>query len=159
MANEPVAVDDKTGIELTVVAPNMTIPMDPEVKGVVPVTGLENSLKIDIQAGNKTLTSDLEPSFSKLGVYDSQTYYSTIPTTYSFRVYGEINGTQFNDTFACNPILGEDAPPDNSTIKISNEVERKALTGGLDCPENRVGFPEPYVSQFDLAKTLGQTSP
>jgi hypothetical protein len=50
--------------------------------------------------------------------------------------------------------LGEDAPPDNSTIKISNEVERKALTGGLDCPDYRVGFPEPYLSQFDLAKNL-----
>ena len=65
-----------------------------------------------------------------------------------------INGTQFNDTFACNPVLGEDAPPDNSTIQISNEVERKALTGGLDCPDYRVGFPEPYLSQFDLAKNL-----
>lgn len=156
MTNEPVAVDDKTNIELSVVSPNMTIPMDPEANGIVPITGLENSLKMDIQAGNKTLTSDLEPAFGKLGVYESQTFYPTIPTSYSFRVYGEINGTQFNDTFGCNPILGEDAPPDNSTIKISNGVERKALTGGLDCPADRVGFPEPYISQFDLAKSLNE---
>ena len=155
--NEPVAVDDKTSVELTVVSPNMTTPMDPEANGTQPITGLEDSLKVDIQAGNKTLTSNLEPAFGELGVYDSQTYYPTIPTTYSFKVYGDINGTQFNDTFACNPVLGEDAPPDNSTVKISNGVERKALTGGLDCPEDRVGFPEPYVSNFDLTKTLNQS--
>lgn len=159
MTNEPVAVDDKTSIKLTVVLPNMTTPMDPDTHGVVPVTGLENSLKMDIQAGSKTLTSDLEPAFGELGVYESQTYYPTIPTTYSFRVYGDINGTQFDDTFACNPILREDTPPDNSTVKISNGVERNALIGGLDCPEYRVGFPEPYVSPFDLAKTLNQTRP
>ena len=157
MTNEPVAVDDKTSIELTVVSPNMTTPMDPEADGVQPITDLENSLKMDIQAGNKTLTSDLDPAFGELGVYESQTYYPTIPTTYSFRVYGDINGTQFDNTFACNPILGEDAPPDNSTVKISNGVERKALTGGLDCPEYRVGFPEPYTSQFEMSKTLNGT--
>lgn len=155
--NEPVSVDDKTSVELTVVAPNMTTPMDPDANGTQPITGLENSLKVDIQAGNKTLTSDLDPAFGELGVYDSQTYYPTVPTTYSFKVYGDINGTQFSDTFACNPVLGEDAPPDNSTVKISNGVERTALTGGLDCPDNRVGFPEPYVSNFDLAKTLNET--
>jgi hypothetical protein len=157
MTNEPVAVDDKTRIELTVVSPNMTSPMDPETTGVIPITGLEDSLKMDIQAGNNTLTSKLEPAFDELGVYESQTYYPTIPTTYGYRVYGDINGTYFNDTFTCNPILGEDAPPNNSTIKIADGVERKALTGGLDCPDYRVGFPEPYVSQFDLAKTLNQT--
>ncbi|MGD9535469.1 MAG: hypothetical protein AB7V56_17075 [Candidatus Nitrosocosmicus sp.] len=157
MTNEPVAVDDKTNIELSVVSPNMTTPMDPEANGTQPITGLEDSLKVDIQAGNKTLTSNLDPAFGELGVYESQTYYPTIPTTYSFRVYGVINGTQFNDTFACNPVLGEDAPPDNSTIKISNEVERKALTGGLDCPDYRVGFPEPYISQHELAKSLNQS--
>ena len=156
-ANEPVAVDDKTNVVLTVVSPNMTDPTNPEANGTQPITGLENSLKIDIMAGNKTLVSEFEPAFGELGVYESETFYPTVPTTFSFRVYGDINGTSFDNTVSCNPILGEDVPPDNSTVKISNGVERKALIGGLECPEDRTGFPEPYTSQFEIAQALNGT--
>ncbi len=156
-ANEPVAVDDKTNVVLTVVSPNMTDPTNPEANGTQPITGLENSLKVDIMAGNKTLVSEFEPAFGELGVYESKTFYPTVPTTFSFRVYGDINGTSFDNTVSCNPILGEDVPPDNSTVKISNGVERKALIGGLECPEDRTGFPEPYTSQFEIAQMLNET--
>ena len=156
-ANEPVAVDDKTNVVLTVVSPNMTDPTNPEANGTQPITGLENSLKVDIMAGNKTLVSEFEPAFGELGVYESKTFYPTVPTTFSFRVYGDINGTSFDNTVSCNPILGEDVPPDNSTVKISNGVERKALIGGLECPEDRTGFPEPYTSQFEIAQDLNNT--
>ena len=54
----------------------------------------------------------------------------------------------FIQTFACNPVLGENSPPDNSTVQISQDVVRKALIGGLDCPEDRTGFPEPYVPKM-----------
>ena len=156
-ANEPVAVDDKTNIVLTVVSPNMTDPTNAEANGTQPITGLENSLKVDIMAGNKTLSSNLDPAFGELGVYESETFYPTIPTTFSFRVYGDINGTSFDNTVSCNPILGEDVPPDNSTVTISNGVDRKALIGGLECPEDRTGFPEPYTSQFEIAQMLNGT--
>jgi hypothetical protein len=156
-ANEPVAVDDKTNVVLTVVSPNMTDPTNAEANGTQPITGLENSLKVDIMAGNKTLSSNLDPAFGELGVYESETFYPTIPTTFSFRVYGDINGTSFDNTVSCNPILGEDVPPDNSTVKISNGVERMALIGGLECPDDRIGFPEPYTSQFEIAQTLNGT--
>ena len=73
-------------------------------------------------------------------------------------VFGDINGTSFDQTFACNPILGEDSPPDNSTVQISQDVVRKALIGGLECPEDRTGFPEPYVSQNDLAQALNNAT-
>jgi hypothetical protein len=156
-ANEPVAVDDKTNVVLTVVSPNMTDPTNAEADGTQPITGLENSLKVDIMAGNKTLVSEFEPAFGELGVYESETFYPTVPTTFSFRVYGDINGTSFDNTVSCNPILGEDVPPDNSTVKISNGVEREALIGGLECPEDRTGFPEPYTSQFEIAQGLNNT--
>ena len=156
-ANEPVAVDDKTNVVLTVISPNMTNPTNAEADGTQPITGLENSLKVDIMAGNKTLSSNLDPAFGELGVYESKTFYPTVPTTFSFRVYGDINGTSFDNTVSCNPILGEDVPPDNSTVKISNGVERKALIGGLECPEDRTGFPEPYTSQFEIAQDLNNT--
>ncbi|WP_458720333.1 hypothetical protein [Candidatus Nitrosocosmicus sp. R] len=156
-ANEPVAVDDKTNIVLTVVSPNMTDPTNAEANGTQPITGLENSLKVDIMAGNKTLSSNLDPAFGELGVYESETFYPTIPTTFSFRVYGDMNGTSFDNTVSCNPILGEDVPPDNSTVKISNGVERMALIGGLECPDDRIGFPEPYTSQHEIVQALNGT--
>jgi len=156
-ANEPASIDDKTNVILTVVSPDAADPTNPEANGTQPITGLEDSLKIDIQAGNKSLTSDLEPAFGELGVYESKTFYPTIPTTFSFRVYGDINGTSFDNTFGCNPLLGEDVPPDNSTVKISSGIERKVLIGGLECPEDRTGFPEPYVSQYEISHDLNQT--
>ena len=69
-ANEPVAVDDQTNVVLTVVSPNMTDPTNAEADGTQPTTGLENSLKVDIMAGNKTLSSNLDSAFGELGVYE-----------------------------------------------------------------------------------------
>jgi hypothetical protein len=155
--NEPVSVDDKTSVELTALEPNASDPTNPEANGTKPITGLENMLKVEILAGGKNMTSDLVPAFGEVGVYESDTFYPTVPTTFSFRIFGEINGTAFDSTFACNPALGEDAPPDNSTVQISQNVIRKALIGGLECPEERIGFPEPYVSQFDLSQAINKT--
>ena len=155
-ANEPVAVDDKTNVQLTALFPNATDPTNPEDDGTQPITGLENSLKVEISAGDKNMTSDLEPAFGELGSYESKTFYPTIATTYSFRIFGDINGTSFDQTFACNPVLGENSPPDNSTVQISQDVVRKALIGGLDCPEDRTGFPEPYVPQNDISSSIKQ---
>ena len=62
-ANEPVAVDDKTNVEFTALYPNATDPTNPEDNGTQPITGLENSLKVEISAGDKNMTSDLEPAF------------------------------------------------------------------------------------------------
>ena len=66
-ANEPVAVDDKTNVVLTVVSPNMTDPTNAEADGTQPITGLENSLKVDIMAGNKTLSSELRTGIWRTG--------------------------------------------------------------------------------------------
>ena len=42
----------------------------------------------------------------------------------------------------------ESKSADNSTVKISEGVERKGLAGGFGCPEpkTQVAFPEPYES-------------
>jgi hypothetical protein len=61
-ANEQVAVDDKTNVELTVVSPNMTDPINTEADITQPITGLENSLKVDTLAESKILSSELEPA-------------------------------------------------------------------------------------------------
>jgi hypothetical protein len=103
------------------------------------------------------MTSDLEPAFGELGSYESETFYPTIETTYSFRIFGDINGTSFDQTFACNPTGGEATKSDNSTVQISQDVVRKALNGGFGCPEPRLGFPEPYLPNVDIQSILGSS--
>jgi hypothetical protein len=154
-ANEPVAVDDKTNVQFTALFPNATDPTNPEADGTQPITGLENSLKVEISAGDKNMTSDLEPAFGELGSYESKTFYPTVATTYSYRIFGDIDGTSFDQTFACNPAGGEATKSDNSTVQISKDVVRKALVGGFGCPEPRLGFPEPYLPNVDIQSRLG----
>jgi len=149
--DEPINVDDKTGVELRGIWPNATDPTNTSANGTQPITGLENMLKAEILAGNKNMNSDLEPAFGEVGTYQSKTFYPTIPTTYNYRIYGDINGTNFDVTFSCNPAGGEAALPNNSTVQVSENVVRKALIGGFGCPEERVGFPEPYASNYNLS--------
>src|SRR5919112_4021040 len=156
--NEPASVDDKTGVDFRGIWPNATDPTNSQAEGTQPITGLENSLKVEIFAGDKNMTSDLEPAFGELGSYESKTFYPTVATTYSFRIFGDINGTNFDQTFACNPAGGEATKSDNSTVQISQDVARKALVGGFGCPEPRVGFPEPYLSNVDIQSKLGMSN-
>ncbi len=153
--NEPASVDDKTGVDFRGIWPNATDPTNSQANGTQPITGLEDSLKVEISAGDKNMTSDLEPAFGELGSYESKTFYPTVATTYSFRVFGDINGTSFDQTFACNPAGGEATKSDNSTVQISQDVVRKALVGGFGCPEPRLGFPEPYLPNVDIQSRLG----
>jgi hypothetical protein len=156
--NEPVSVDDRTAVDFRAMYPDPANPTDSRANGTQPVTGLEETLKVEILAGDKNLTSDLNPSYGKLGSYESEPFYPTIATTFDYRIYGDINGTSFDVTFSCNPAGGEAAPSDNSTVQISEGVERKALLGGFGCPEERIGFPEPYISQFEISQELNRTS-
>lgn len=157
-ANEPLNVDDKTNVVFDAYWPNVSDPTSTEAKGTQPVSGLEGMLKVEILAGDKNMTSNLDPAFGEVGKYESETFYPTIPTTYNYRIFGDINGTAFDATFSCRPVGGEAAPSDNSTVEISENVVRKALQGGFGCPSERIGFPEPYVSQYEISQELNRTS-
>jgi hypothetical protein len=153
-ANEPLFVDDKTTATLDAYWPDPADPTNSQANATRPVTGLENMLKVDISAGDKNMTSNLDPAYGEVGKYESETFYPTVPTTFNYRIFGNINGTNFDYTFACNPAGGESTTPDNSTVPVSENVERKALIGGFGCPNERVGFPEPYASQYNLVQSL-----
>jgi len=156
-ANEPLNVDDKTNVVFDAYWPNASDPTSTEANGTQPVSGLEDMLKVEILAGDKNMTSNLDPAFGEIGKYESETFYPTIPTTYNYRIYGDINGTAFDATFSCRPAGGEAAPSDNSTVEISENVVRKALQGGFGCPSERIGFPEPYISQYELSQEINRT--
>src|SRR6185295_2042091 len=89
--NEPVHVDDKTGVELTV--------SDEHTKA--PITGLEKTLKVEIAAGDQKKVFNFEPAWEAAGSYTA-VYFPTVQTTYSYRIFGTINATPFDATFTCS---------------------------------------------------------
>lgn len=150
---EPAYVDDQSGVLVRTLIPDPSDPLNDAANGTIPVEGLQ--LKVDITAGTRNMTLDLEPSSEEPALYEA-VFYPTIPTTYNYTIYGDINGTAFRDTFTCSP-AGESEPvQDNSTVSISNGITRIGQAGGYSCFESRsdISFPEQYVSNYELQQMI-----
>jgi hypothetical protein len=157
--NEPIFVDDKSGVELFAYWPNASDPVNSEANGTRPIEGLEKMLKVEISAGDKNKTLDFEPAFRDPGHYEAP-FFPTVETTYNYRLFGNINGTDFSATWTCSPAGGEAEPiSDNSTVKISENVTRKSIIGSFGCPLPRTdaGFPEPYMSNVEIQEMLSRS--
>jgi hypothetical protein len=151
--NEPAFVDDKSGVALAAWLPDPSDPENFDANNTQPVEGL--ALKVNVSAGAKNITLDLEPAFGEPGTYEA-VFYPTVATTYSYTIYGDINGTVYQDTFNCRP-AGESQPAqDNSTVNVSEGVTRKGQSGGFSCFESRsdISFPEQYVSNYELQQMI-----
>src|SRR5574337_848572 len=130
--------------------------MNSRASGVIPVEGLEKTLKVEISAGDKKKVFDLRPAFRDPGHFNAP-FYPTIQTTYNYRFFGTVNNMPLDLTFSCNP-TGEATLVDNSAVQISPGVTRKSIMGSFGCPESRseAGFPEPYTSNSEIKKSLTQ---
>ena len=155
--NEPIFVDDKTGVYLRVLTPDPNDPMNSNANGTAPVEGLEETLQVELGAGNVTKVLQLEPAFGEPGTYEAP-FYPTVATTITYRVFGTINDTPVDLTFTCSPAGEAGDVADNSTVQISEGVVRKGIEGGYGCPAplTDVGFPEPFVSNNEIVTTLDQ---
>jgi hypothetical protein len=155
--DEPIFVDDKTGVYLRVLTPDPSDPMNSNANGTAPVEGLEETIQVELGAGNNTKVMQLEPAFGEPGTYEAP-FYPTVATTLTYRIFGTINNTPVDLTFTCTPAGETGAAADNSTAQVSEGVVRKGIEGGYGCPESRsdFGFPEPYVSNYDLQTRLDQ---
>jgi hypothetical protein len=141
--NEPVFVGDKTGVDLIVMTPDPSDPTDSFAPRAKPVDGLDKSLKVEVKAGPHARIFDLYPAFRAPGRYQA-VFYPTVPTTYSFRLFGTVNRVPVDLTFTCNP-AGHVAFEDRTVAKLSNHVTRKVAIGSFGCPDRRdeVEFPPP----------------
>ena len=154
--NEPIFVDDKTGVDLAAYSPDPNDPVDSKANGTKPIEGLENILKVELAAGDKKKVLDFEPAYQNPGHYDA-VFFPTIETTYNYTLFGNINSTDFRATWTCSPAEGEPLS-DNSTVQISDDVIRKAMLGSFGCPQPRtdLGFPEPYLTNNEIVKKLNE---
>jgi hypothetical protein len=141
--SEPVYTGDRSGLDLRVLLPDPSNPLDARAPEVKPVDHLDKSLKVEVKAGPHTRTFDLKPTYGAPGRYEV-VFYPTVATTYSFRLFGTLDTVPVDLTFACNP-LGHVTIEDKNLVKLTGHTTRKALIGSFACPTARgaVEFPPP----------------
>lgn len=159
--NEPITVDDKTGVDLTVTMGKgmPTMSADGEMDGMpaaaAPVTGLENSLKVELIAADQKKTLSLSPVYGKAGSY-SAAFYPTVATTISYRFFGTIGKTPVDITFTCVPEGTANAADDMKQVELSGGVTRIMNAGAFTCPRPKetLGFPEASASVKSISDSV-----
>lgn len=156
--NEPVAVDDKTGVDLTVSKCNTsacaaTMGPDGDMDGPAGpgVTGLDQTLKVTLKARSQSKTLSLAPGDSD-GKYTAE-FYPTVATTISYELTGTINNTPVDLTYTCAPAGSSMSTENNAAVKLSDKVTQTSIAGAFGCPieKTNLGFPQPSASIASLA--------
>ncbi len=145
--NEPVLVDDKSGLELAV-----TRVAGPGVTNGEPVTGLEDTLKVELSAGDQARTLSLDPSDEAgPGAYTAA-FIPTVETTYTYRIFGELEGAPVDLKFSCVQGDFSETAEDKAQVSVGTNVTRVHKVGAFGCPAGRsdYGFPEPAYTAADL---------
>ena len=143
--HEPVYTGDKSGLDLRIVIPDQSNPLDARAQEVKPVDNLDKTLKVEVKAGPHARVFDLKPTYGAPGRYEA-VFYPTVATTYSFRLFGTVDNVPVDLTFGCNP-LGHVSVEDKNTVKLSEQVTRKALIGSFGCPSARADAEFPPASR------------
>lgn len=153
--NEPFVVDNMSGVDLRVSEVAQPGGKAVPKSGGAPVTGLDRTLKVELAAGNKKETLSFDPSDSAPGAYTAA-FIPTVQTTYSYRIFGTINGTPIDLTFTCLPGEVSETTEDTSQVTLSDAVHRIDKIGNFGCPvaRNAAGFPEPAFSSYELAQNI-----
>jgi hypothetical protein len=102
--NEPAYAYEPSGLELEVAFfPNGVPEGESEEEGQ-PVEGLEETLQAEVIVGGgaETLPLTIEAAFGSPGAYDSPLIF-TVPGDYTFRIFGEIDGQQIDESFDSGP--------------------------------------------------------
>jgi hypothetical protein len=106
---EPAFAYEKSGLEFFVTHYPEGVPVEGEhAEGEgpegTPVGGLEETLQAEVIAGGGAATRELpiEASFGEPGAYESSMIF-TDPAEYTFRIFGEIEGEQIDESFTSGP--------------------------------------------------------
>jgi hypothetical protein len=153
--NEPVSVDDKSGVDLRVTSMAHGLGGHTDGHTGTPVEGLDKTLKVELMAGDKTKVLNFSPAYEEPGAYQAH-FIPTVQTTYSYRIFGTIDGVEFNYTFTCNPAGHPQSATDKSVVEVSPGVKRIESSGAFGCPSAKgdMGFPEPSQTMYELNKTV-----
>ncbi len=155
--NEPITVDDKTGLDLAITKgkghPTMGPDgdMDGPMTGTTPVTGLEDTLKVELIAGSAKKSIELRPAWGSEGAYQAF-FYPTRATTFSYHLTGTIEGNPVDLTFTCLP-EGQEAKDDDTRKEIPGGITQVSRGGYFGCPapKESLGFPDESASLSETA--------
>jgi hypothetical protein len=100
--NEPVAVGDKSGLDLRVSKPAPAGTPDTDGDGFVPVEGLETTIQAEVFYTDQNMALTVSPRFGQPGAYASY-FYPNAVGDYSFRIFGTIEGVAIDETFTSGP--------------------------------------------------------
>src|SRR5688572_19085683 len=100
--NEPVAVGDKSGLELRVSKPAAAGTPAADGAESVPVEGLETTLQAEVHYTDQTMALTISPRFGQPGAYASY-FYPNAVGDYAFRIFGTIDGVAIDETFTSGP--------------------------------------------------------
>lgn len=162
--NEPISVDDKTGLDLTVTKGGGMPTMGPDGDMDGPpaagkaVTGLESTLSVELIAGNQKKTLALSPAYGKEGSYTAA-FYPTVATSISYHLIGTVEGNPVDLTFTCLPTGSTKAADDKTSKKLSDTVTQVSIGGAFGCPAQKetLGFPEQSASLQSVQKSARDT--
>lgn len=145
--NEPVIVDDKTGVSLE-------ITRDTEL-----FIGAQDLLQVEMIAGEKKRIENFSPVHGQEGQYKTN-FLATVPTTLEYRIFGELEGVPFDQTFACNPVGHPASVEDTTRIDVSEGVVQTLRRGNFGCPQPKeaLGFPEEAASLVSLQNEIDDTN-
>ncbi|MCE9541575.1 hypothetical protein K8R03_03385 [Candidatus Kaiserbacteria bacterium] len=169
--NEPVMVDDKTGVDLRVSKvsghemPDGTMMAGMSHGGTytseTPVEGLEKTLQVELKTGSASKTLPLATVYGSVGAYKAP-FYPTAPAQLTYRIFGTLEGNPVDVSFTCNPaghsMTAQEA--DTTRVDQGGGVTRISKIGAFGCPAARddVGFPESAPSLAALQKDASKTA-
>lgn len=159
--NEPVAVDDKTAVDVRVTSMSHHAHEEAEMSGMehvgTPVVGLDKTLKVELIAGEKKKVLDISPAYNDLGAYRAY-FIPTVQTTLAYRLFGMIDNVPFDYTFTCNPAGHPQTEEDTKEVEISTGVTLMEKAGTFGCPASRadLGFPEQSMTTYELNTKISE---
>ncbi len=145
--NEPVIVDDKTGASFEI------------IRNGTPLVGAQDSLQLEMSAGDKSRVVSLSPVHGAEGQYKSD-FIATVPTTLTYRVYGTLEDTEVDLSFTCNPAGHPQSEEDTNRTEISDNVFQTLKRGSFGCPQPKeaFGFPEEAQSSFQMEQAVAEVA-
>lgn len=143
--NEPVIVDDKTGVSVEI------------VRDGVYLVGAQDQIQVEMISGDKKKVVNLSPVHGTEGQYKSN-FIATVPTTLTYRIFGTLENVPVDIAFTCNPAGHPQSEENTSRTEIGDKVFQTLKRGAFGCPQPKeeFGFPEPAPSSFEMDKAVNE---
>jgi hypothetical protein len=115
------------------------------------VTGLEDTLKVELVAGDQKKTFAFSPGEAE-GSYTAA-FYPTVATTLQYHLVGTIEDHPVDLTYTCIPAGSTKAEMNTTKKDLGNGVIQIMDGGNFTCPvaKEEVGFPEASASITSVA--------